>query len=168
MLLLKKFVEQFYYFIVKKIIFLDIDGVLVTESHLRNISGMLSSTLAKDGHTVFDPNAVSNLKKILTKTDAEIVISSTWRIGIGTEGMRKIWEGRNMPGNIIGCTQSLIGNNRGKEIQNWLDTNQCDSFVIIDDEDDMLISQLNNFVQTTSFRGLTNKAAEKAIKCLNA
>lgn len=37
---------------------------------------------------------------------------------------------------------------RGHEIKNWLEKNPVDNYVILDDDEDMLEEQLNNFVLT--------------------
>ena len=47
-------------------------------------------------------------------------------------------------------------------------TSNGNSYVIIDDDDDMLDKQLNHFVQTNAYkRGLSDEDVEKAIKILN-
>lgn len=68
---------------------------------------------------------------------------------------------------VIGATPRL-GRKRGYEIQEWLDNNpDVTHYVILDDNSDMLDSQLGNFVKTDMFRGLCGADAEKAIKILN-
>jgi len=68
---------------------------------------------------------------------------------------------------------------RGHEIKYWLDNtnDNIESYVILDDDDDMLDSQLNNFVKTSDNidhidcidigYGLTKLCAKKAIQILN-
>ena len=51
----------------KKIIFLDIDGVLATPEYL------------KDGLWALNPDKQEMLGKILSETNADIVLSSSWR-----------------------------------------------------------------------------------------
>ncbi len=46
----------------KKYIFLDFDGVINTQNDK------------------FDKKAVANLRRLLVRTDAKVVISSTWRL----------------------------------------------------------------------------------------
>lgn len=46
----------------EKYIFLDFDGVINTQNDK------------------FDKNAMANLRRLLEKTDAKVVISSTWRL----------------------------------------------------------------------------------------
>ena len=56
----------------RKIIFLDIDGVLSPR--------WWNSDKQSDNYgCLFDAKAVANLAKIVEETDAEIVISSSWK-----------------------------------------------------------------------------------------
>ncbi|MFW6225708.1 MAG: HAD domain-containing protein [bacterium] len=160
-----------------KVIFLDIDGVL----------NVIPTDIDKFGCTFHD-NFVDNLRWIIEETGAKIVISSTWRMG-GLKYIRDMWEFRNYPGEIIDITPTckevvhmgirefydLV--DRGDEIKLWLDHYDVDNYVIIDDDNDMLPEQLNNFVRTSNNShhpdcidigyGLTKICAEKAIKILN-
>lgn len=56
----------------RKIIFLDIDGVLNSADHLDH-------TKHCNGYSDISPKKVKLLKKIVDRTGAEIVLSSTWR-----------------------------------------------------------------------------------------
>jgi len=143
-----------------KVIFLDIDGVLnvYCESH------------DKWGCT-FHRHLVDNLRYIIEKTGAKIVISSTWRSGFtmfdgsyidGLTGLKQMWIDRNLPGEIIDITpnaQDVIKNtdiefydlvDRGHEIKLWLDKNPVDNYCIIDDDNDFLTEQKSNFVRTAN------------------
>ena len=53
----------------EKVIFLDIDGVLNTDKHLR-----------KFGRDYIDQRLISILRVVVLQTKAEIVLSSTWRL----------------------------------------------------------------------------------------
>lgn len=149
-----------------KVIFLDIDGVLCVIPNGRDEFGAL-----------FHRHFEDNLKWIIGETNAKIVISSTWRLA-GLEEMKEMWKKRCLAGEVIDITPfSGVDNIRGDEIQVWLDSNDVENYVIIDDDTDFWESQLNNFVQTSDNfdhpdcidigYGLTRKCAEKAIKILN-
>ena len=73
----------------KNILFLDFDGVLVTDRgqkyHLE-----INGTLRDDHGSLFDPECVGCLKEIIDATDADIVISSTWKMEVGLDGIRKM------------------------------------------------------------------------------
>lgn len=177
-----------------KVIFLDIDGVLNTEHYItafwdmckrmelkRPEANSLMKEIMRDEYgNHFCPVACRNLDWIIKETDAKIVISSTWRMS-GLNVMRDMWRDRGLSGEIIDVTpiHSLkkCGRNkelpfaermeRGNEIQAWLDAHpEVESYVIFDDDNDMLPSQMNNFIQTDEFYGITLKDAEMAIKIL--
>ena len=151
-----------------KIIFLDIDGVLNVMSREFDEFGQL-----------FNPIFVNNLAYIIEKTNAKLVISSTWRYS-GLKQMVNMWKYRNLPGEIIGITPDLYKDvDRGDEIKAWLEKNidKVDNYCIIDDDEDMLTEQLNNFVKTSGNidhpdcddigYGLTKICSEKVIEILN-
>ena len=158
-----------------KIIFLDIDGVLNVMLHDRDKYGSL-----------FHPQFVYNLKRIIDKTEAKIVISSSWRMS-GLETMQNMWKDRDLPGEVIDITpdgwnlykRGLVHRDydRGHEIEHWLNTNDVEAYVIIDDDMDMLEYQMPKLVLTRNNLdhedcvdmglGLTSKCADKAIKILN-
>ncbi|MCK9575701.1 MAG: HAD domain-containing protein [Candidatus Pacearchaeota archaeon] len=70
---------------------------------------------------------------------------------------------------------------RGYEIQQWLrgvgfshyrphwskENGMIESYVILDDDADMLLEQKDNFVKTKDYDGLNTECADKAIKILN-
>lgn len=161
-----------------KIIFLDIDGVLNTgiyATHFFDIVKHFGLT-RKEGVDIrhgmrdqfgshFDPRPVQLLKYIIEQTGAKIVISSTWRHS-GEETMKLMWEMRDLPGEVIGITPTM-NTDRGEEIEFYLKENQADSYVIIDDDRDMLPEQLNNFVKTDGEYGITLLDANMAIEILN-
>jgi len=157
----------------KKIIFLDIDGVLnvISQGHDRFGS-------------VFHSHFVDNLKMIIQETNADIVISSTWRVN-GLSEMKEMWSYRGLPGNVIDITpvsrwmddDEIEGKDRGYEIKYWLEHHDIDNYVIIDDDDDMLVEQMSNFVKTSGNDnhsdyidigyGLTKECSQIAINILN-
>ena len=164
---------------IMKIIFLDIDGVL-------NVIGQGVDEYGQKFHKHLE----DNLRYIIEKTGAKIVISSNWRTS-GLKIMKEMWQHRNLPGEVIDVTPTefdvvnrgtcefydLV--DRGFEIQQWIDDHreEIESYCIIDDNDDMLPSQMDNFVMTSNNTdhedcvdigyGLTRKCAERVIEILN-
>lgn len=170
----------------KKIIFLDIDGVLNHEQwfcwrHYNIKNGTsLSASYIEDGFSdrestllsMIDERSVANLNHIINETGADIVLSSSWRSTVDSE--------ENKLTNFILVKKGLIkefydvtpmcGKKRGGEIEQWLNSqNDRDAinYVIIDDDTDMLDKQKDNFVNVDAFVGLTWHDAEKAIEILN-
>lgn len=168
----------------KKIIFLDFDGVLNTE-HYHNYLISQRKPL-QDRHGVFfDPEAVHQLKRIVDATNADIVIESSWKY-LGLEAIQKMWKERKLPGKIVDITDSSIndswlltanlddidpamGHCKGMEIASWLVDHTKDDvrYVIIDDEYVCLESQVPHFVQTNPHDGITEDIADRVIGILN-
>lgn len=149
-----------------KIIFLDFDGVISTyEERWR-----------------FDMKKLELLKEIVDKTDAKIVVSSSWKLGF-TEVDDFIKCFYNKPRNkdlknvtifdwFANSIYDITDNKgpwRGYEIQRWIDKHneEIESYVILDDDSDFNDNQLFNFVQTDGYEGITSREVKLCIKILN-
>lgn len=160
----------------KKIIFLDIDGVLNSENHFLARYGLIgSSQELNPKHSagdMIDVTSVGILNYIIKKTDADIVISSSWRCHAddkkGNDELQDILKERGLIKPFIDVTPFTRDRIRGNEIQIWLDNHkdEVENYVIFDDDSDMLDSQQDNFIQTNEWYGLTAKDAFKAIEIL--
>lgn len=140
----------------RKILFLDIDGV-VNSQHFAVV------TKAR-GVLGIDPYPAFLVGKIQLDTECEVVLSSTWRLW---EDARE--QVRKQIVDFIDVTPELYHKPRGEEIQKWLKDNNCEDarYAILDDDPDMLESQLPNFFQTTTEFGLTQKIAKAVTEHLN-
>jgi len=166
-----------------KLIFLDIDGVFNSEKYYVQRENFTVREEAKE----FDPECVGYFNTIIAETDADIVVSSTWRRG-DLNYLQDLFKEVGINGNVVGETAKLRWNcdypgvsiNRGTEIQHYYaakhdfvhydwkeNDSELKSYVIIDDDGDMLYEQRNNFVQTSNLVGLTKKDAAKAVLILN-
>ena len=149
-----------------KVIFLDFDGVI---------------TIPPKWY--INANKIKWIKKIVDETDAKIVVSSSWRRENVKETINDmIGKTKRCPrnkmlywlvDNLYDVTswfsdKKYYGTGRGGEIQTWLDKHpEVDNYVIIDDDGDMLDSQLYHFVQTNYEDGITEVETIRAIKVLN-
>lgn len=138
-----------------RVLFLDIDGVL---NH-------------GDGGMYFETEKIRILNKILATTDANLVVTSTWRLGATPEEMDEVLTSQGvLPGRVIGVTPYL-DDQRGREIQEWLKTwksqYHIEKIVILDDRTDL--APLDNaLVRTSKTIGLTENEANLAIQFLNS
>ncbi len=134
-----------------KIIFLDVDGVL------NSIQDRFSWTIESDKHLIL-------LACIVRRTDAKIVVSSSWRNCGLLDTLKKRLNDFSM--SIYDKTKDI--GERGVEIKEWLDSHSgVESFVILDDEDFDIKSYFpNNFVKTNEEVGLQKEDAEKCIAIL--
>lgn len=118
---------------VMKILFLDFDGVMVTDRYQAQMMA-INSPLRDEYGAQFDPVCVENLRHIIDATDADIVVTSTWKMEMGLDGIQQMWDARLLPGKVIGVTPDIDPIHRGEEIQAWLDANQGTvRYAIIDD-----------------------------------
>jgi hypothetical protein len=159
----------------KKILFLDIDGVV-------NSDRWYNKTRGRSGD--FDPESIALLNQ-LKDIGVEVVISSSW----GESGIKPLQDvGLELP--IVGCTEHFYTDwmCRGNEIEKWLvesfggmatkygwdevtgrpyyqKYNHEDGdyeFVIFDDDSDFLLGQKDNFIRTSRATGVTQADIDKA------
>lgn len=137
-----------------KIIFLDIDGVL-------NDAPTILGT-GDDQPTI---KHLSCLKQIVEATQAEIVLSSSWRlykrytkdvsIALAKVGLH-----------LIDTTEEL--RERDEEIREWLGRHpEVEQYLILDDEDVFTEELKEHHILTSFYEGLLPKHVEKAINILN-
>lgn len=150
-----------------KVIFLDVDGVLNSgeglKQHINNngFNGLLEYSEIED-------KPLKLLQEIIEKTSAKIVVSSSWK------NNKRLYEKleRRMKDcgmEIYDITPSIgIENRKGYEIKRWLDNNEVENFVILDDESDMCeYTDSGQFIHTAHKHGLTEELKDKAIEVLN-
>jgi hypothetical protein len=141
----------------RNVVFVDIDGVLVNKRSWYVRSGLQATA---------DPPCVEALNKITNAAEADIVISSTWRIGQSLDQMSTLFRRWGVVAKVIGTTPHLPGKERGKEIKAWFSHNKAGRFVILDDDDDVHPYK-QNLVQTKFDDGLTNEHVAAALRILD-
>ena len=166
----------------RRIIFLDIDGVIAVP------------TCLSFGMWALSDEKQELLQQLLSKTGAEIVISSSWRknnLQDTKDHMRDegFWAHEKITGHTIRAYHYLERNTgihlslpRGVEIKQWIDTNihsengkhwnrkflgKDYQYLILDDDSDMLLEHKNNFIRTNGVVGLTEQNVLDGIEILN-
>ena len=112
------------------VIFLDVDGVLNSEMSCANIN-------LKQGETYgVDDIYLNRLKKIIENTNAQIVLSSSWRLE-NNKLNEIIKELDKIEVELLDTTINLNGNgNRVDEILSWINNNNInETWIAIDDYD---------------------------------
>jgi hypothetical protein len=143
-----------------KVIFLDIDGVC------NSIDWMIKSAGTFDNNQI-DPATVVRLNQITDATGAVIVVSSVWRILPTFDQLQRILKAYGITGEVFSATPENVASGEGsreKEILAWLDTNEAESFVVIDDEHMFKLKPYH--VQTTMQSGLLDEHVTQAIEIL--
>jgi hypothetical protein len=147
-----------------KVIFIEIDGVLNTERYIRIQSLKQGGIIDSEMQFNFDPIALNNLKEIVEKTNAYLIIFSNWK----NYPESRLWKEfiKNMDG--IGIKEKIFdvtpkldtyksGNVKYEEIKEWFRRNkdkEINKFLIIDDELEMGIYTDTNFIRCWSYSGL--------------
>jgi len=158
-----------------KIVFLDLDGVLVTEMSLSRPmvcllpSGQLREVLNTQDRWIYaipddsserlyhqlDRGCVEQLNRLTEMSGANIVVSSSWRIG-SDERFQQLVQYLGVcgiKGRILGRTPER-GQTRGQEIARWLqDHPEVEACVILDDDQDM-DDLMDHLIQTNFALGL--------------
>ena len=69
---------------------------------------------------------------------------------------------------MIDVTPNISGADRGIEIKSWVDgfKGNIEGFVILDDDSDMLPSQMDNFVKCPNQLGFQEEELKRALKIL--
>lgn len=169
----------------KRVLFLDFDGVLNTESHQQMLR-LEGKPRWDDYGQLFDPKAVENLKMILDAVpDVLLVINSSWKLE-GLDRMRALWEARGLPGTIHSVTPDYAPDlmtvdlqvpdnlallaGKGNEVKEWISRyapNGC-KYVILDDVPDYLPEQAAFVICTDPCKGITDADVIIAISLLNS
>ena len=111
-----------------KVIFLDVDGVLNSNAYVdytlkNNVKGILEE---------IDPKTIDMLKYALDVTDAQIVVSSSWRNIRKFEQLKELFLRYGI--NLDEKTP-VLGHERGLEIKQYLEEHvDIDQYLILDDD----------------------------------
>jgi len=142
-----------------RILFLDIDGVLINRSDYAS---------RRPG-----AERVALLNRLLAVTGARIVISSSHRIGKNRIQMCDIFNDWGVtPGLILDLTPVInSSDSHAVEIAAWLKhreerCNDVENFVVIDDDLSDMHDFLPQLIQTTKADGLTSELVDKAVGML--
>ena len=124
----------------KPIIVLDFDGVVETIYWDKKEDGSFTLNSHKLGHNELNnKQAIGWLNELYSHIPYDIVISSMWRISMSLEQLQDLLinSGFNPNIKVIGMTP-ILHQQRGLEIQEWIDENNFNGkFIIIDDDSDM-------------------------------
>lgn len=165
-----------------KLIFLDIDGVLNSNIYMSSNSyfdecnslGIIPSganVMMNAHHLHIDPSAMKLLNVLVDRSEAKVILSSTWRIKYSLAEMNLMFQKRGAIFQITGVTPAKMSwRPRSMDIAEYLSSLKKDgevpeAFVILDDIDEF--SKLKeHFVQISEDEGLTQEDVTLALNIL--
>ena len=141
----------------KKIIFLDIDGVLNT-------------SYSRQKHVTIDEFRITYLAEIVKRTKAKIVLTSTWRYNLkrtflgfkaisnSTKTLLDLLRKHNLK--IYDILPDTPNDQRSLDIANYVKNNKITNFLILDDEIfDYNKYNLSSHLLLTSFNGVNEETS---------
>jgi hypothetical protein len=163
-----------------KIIFLDIDGVLATnKQYIMNRKKFQEKNEWAYENNVpypFDKKCVEIFNEILMETDAEIILSSDWKLHWDLLPLHEIFHNNGViksPRMVTKNDPVSFGNlelNRAHEIDLFLNNFNFVNYIVIDDLDvgRYLKSGKDRFIKTKDSEGLKQKGIkDKILQILN-
>lgn len=147
----------------KKVIFLDIDGVLNSDAYMKKQLDNSSKGIESE----IDPATLILLKKAVDTTGAKIVLSSSWRITRKCNELEKFLMKFGI--SLSGKTPYVDGK-RGLEIKQYLSENEnVEQYLILDDEifesfDEELVNHLILTKLDQNYHGFGEGLTDKHIK----
>jgi len=149
-----------------KIIFLDIDGVLNYKDSKSRIYSFIG----------IDNKRVKLLKKIISMTNAKIVLCSSWKDDWSLNKEEQTEHGnyldRKLRNEGLYILDKTKDNNsdRGHGIHKWINSRNVTNWIVLDDEifDDYDEEIIKHLVKSSFYEdGLNEKLVDEAIKLLN-
>ncbi|OCX51861.1 hypothetical protein BEL04_17800 [Mucilaginibacter sp. PPCGB 2223] len=149
------------------LILLDIDGVMLPAN------SWSKPEILPDGFPMFNSRSIRALHKIITETNASLLLTTSHKNNYTIRQWHSIFKVRGINAEMIDRLASdSLEDSRADEILSWYRTQHIpnEEFVILDD--DKRLSELpahikNNLVLTSASIGLTDELADNAITILN-
>lgn len=150
----------------RKILFLDVDGVMNSEETLRRKVHRFQGVIG------IDPYLALLVNRIIEATGCEVVLSSAWRGSPEGHEYIETAIGHKLTDVTGRCCSGI----RGVEILEWIrknipyderDDREKFRYAILDDDSDMLLWQKDHFFQTSFKIGITEEISKEVIEHLN-
>ncbi len=148
-----------------RVVFLDFDGVLNSRALVERAPAPLAI-----GLDLLDADAVASVERFCVAENAEIVVTSTWRLTFDRAALEHLLRAKGLTTARVRDVTPMIPHKRGRgqEIQSWLDAQSSahlEGIVILDDDPDML-HLMPWLVQTSFETGLTAAHLDDALTIL--
>jgi hypothetical protein len=150
----------------RKIVFLDIDGVLNGDRYIEARGPQASDELWTSAD--LDPLAIQALNALIQQTGAKVVVSSSWRHHHTLDELRDVLRERGFVGDLIDVTPRMHGEPRGVEIRTWIRVQSTPNLRIVVLDDEAPTAELDSrWVRTDPTCGLTEPDVARAALLLD-
>ncbi len=148
------------------LILLDIDGVMVPATSWKR------PEFENDGFPRFSRKAITSLRKIISETGADILLTTSHKSNYYIDEWRNIFFNRGVRNvKISKLNKNSSRLNRRDEIMRWVANSNEKQFVIIDDDkslNELPYKVKSRLVQTSATVGLNEELADSAIEILKS
>lgn len=144
-----------------KIIFLDIDGVLITSrSAYLQTKGLIDT---------FDPCATAMIKELIQVSGAQLVVSSTWAHK-GKHVVTDLFQKNGLDARYLHPDWDIPRRsvNRSENIRLWLDAHPDVTRYVAIDDDRLDLSIISNVVLCNTFNGFSIRNYLESCVCLES
>lgn len=157
-----------------KVLFLNLDGVLVTRRSMA-----IAMQQPDDGgkglfRNSLDAECVARMNRVVAETGCDVVLSSSIRLINSLGDCQRFLRSQGCAFRLSGMTPGRFEvegfgySRRGHEIAKWLvEHPENKTFVIVDDDSDM-VDLMDHLVQTSNPVGIQDAEADELIRRLNA
>jgi len=148
------------------LILLDIDGVMLPAN------SWSKPEILEDGFPMFNSRSIKALQRIITETNASLLLTTSHKSKYTVSQWRDIFKTRGIDAKKINrLSSNSLEITRKDEILNWYNTKHLsnEDFVILDDDkklNDLPADIKNNLILTSASVGLTDELADNAISIL--
>lgn len=146
----------------RALVFLDFDGVLNSYQFFRSKPQTWDM---RDERNYFDPECVARVDDLLHRSDAAIVVSSSWRKGRDLPTLDRLLRRAGLRGDVVGLLPQRGPRGRGDLIAEWVARELPRAAVALDDLTD-LGPAASIHVATDPEFGLQNPDVERALELL--
>lgn len=137
------------------VLFLDVDGPIHNDGSYLKYGQMVNI------------GAVKLLDRLIQENNIKVVFSSTWCLGVDKVEIGSYLALMGFSSGILHedyKTRDSVPEHRGELIAEWLDRHDyVENYIIVDDDDDMLPSQKNNFIHVDDTEGFSVRDYYRAL-----
>jgi hypothetical protein len=115
----------------------------------------------------WNPNSIKLYNKLVKEFNLTVVISSTRRLNKTIPELQEMLNEQGIEATIHDYTTDLDMIDRGLEIKDWLNKNECTNYIVFDDNTADIVPYVKNVIKCRSWLGITEDEYDEAVKILS-